>query len=252
MELTHRIREALDEDRMCLWKQKIKSTNADRQEEEYVEIFVRMIDRDGNIAPPALFLGAAERYQIMPDIDRWVVEHTFEAIQQGLIARGHYDTCFINLSGQSLTDPDFLDFVMQLFSKYSVSPQQICFELTETAAIHNLAEAIQFFTILRKKGCRFALDDFGSGLSSFAYLKSLPVDYIKIDGQFIRDIGKNPVDRAMVISINNIGHALQIETIGEYVESEEIYNIVKELGLDFVQGYHLDRPHALRSDTKSK
>lgn len=245
MELTHRIREALDEDRMCLWIQKIKSTDSARHDQEYAEIFVRMTDKEGNIAPPALFFGAAERYQIMPDIDRWVVEHAFKAIEDGVICRGHYDTCFINLSGQSLTESDFLSFVMQLFSTYKVSPQQICFELTETAAIHNLAEAIPFFTQLRQKGCRFALDDFGSGLSSFAYLKNLPVDFIKIDGQFIRDIVRNPVDKAMVVSINNIGHALQIETIAEYVESEEIYQMVKELGLDYAQGYHLDRPQAL-------
>jgi len=252
MELSHRIRQALEENRIRLWMQRIFSTNDKRKDEHYVEIFVRMLDQDGNIAPPGIFLGAAERYQIMPDIDRWVVEHAFKYVRDGMLPNGLYDTCFINLSGQSLTDPDFLGFVTQMFSQYKIAPQQICFELTETAAIHNLAEAMQFFSHLRKKGCRFALDDFGSGLSSFAYLKNLPVDFIKIDGQFIKDITSNVVDEAMVTAINNIGHALGIEIIGEYVENDNTFKVVKNLGLDFVQGYFLDRPQAVEPSDRNR
>lgn len=245
MQLTHRIRSALEANRMCLWYQAIVPAKITKASPLSHEIFVRMIDEQGAIVPPGLFLGAAERYQIMPEIDRWVVENTLKAIKAGRLLTNPQDTCFINLSGQSLSDPEFLAFVEQVLRRYNVRTQQICFELTETAAIHNLADAIQFFTRLRAKGCRFALDDFGSGLSSFGYLKNLPVDFLKIDGQFIRDIATNPVDRAMVESINNIGHALHLQTIGEYVETAAAMQVLIELGVDYLQGFHLDRPKAL-------
>jgi EAL domain-containing protein (putative c-di-GMP-specific phosphodiesterase class I) len=150
--------------------------------------------------------------------------------------------CAINLSGQSLNDDHFLEFVVELFDETGIPPESICFEITETAAIANLARATRFINVFRDMGCSFALDDFGSGLSSFAYLKNLPVDYLKIDGSFVKDMVDDQVDRAMVSSINDIGHVLGLKTIAEFVENDDIITKLEEIGVDYAQGHGVGVP----------
>ena len=205
-----------------------------------------MVGENGRHILPAEFLPTAERYQIMPEIDRWVVRNALEKLaplRDTLIQRRALFA--INLSGQTIGDDSFLDFLGTCFEEAGVPENLICFEITETAAVANLDKARRFIEELRLRGCRFSLDDFGAGLSSFAYLKSLPVDYLKIDGSFIRDMHWDEVDRAMVKSINDIGHTMGIATVAECVESEEILAAVRQVGIDFVQGYAVGRPRPL-------
>ncbi len=181
----------------------------------------------------------------MSTIDRWVLKTLFA------FAAHHHDPLWphhvysINLSGQSLNDDHFLSFVCELLDGHALGADQCCFEITETAAITNLTKAVHFITTLKERGCRFSLDDFGSGLSSFAYLKNLPVDYLKIDGGFVRDIAVDPIDRAMVEAINNIGHLMGLKTIAEFVENQAIVDQLTALGVDYAQGYFIGRPAAL-------
>jgi len=202
-----------------------------------------LIDEMGEVALPSSFIPAAERYSLMPTIDRWVIRKAFSTYKDayGKNIRA-LDVWAINLSGESLNDDKFLGFIHEQFGVYDIPPRAICFEITETAAIANLAKAIQFIKELKGMGCYFALDDFGSGLSSFKYLKNLPVDYLKIDGSFIRDIAKDPIHYAMVESINQIGHVMGIQTIAECVETNAILDKIKQIGVDFAQGFAIDRP----------
>ncbi len=241
-----RIQNALDEDRFQLNYQPIISIQGQQQDIHY-EILLRMIGEQGDIIPPGAFISAAERYQMMSQIDIWVIEHLFEwlAIYRDNNCR---DIFAINLSGQSLTDEGLLNRVRQLFDAYEIPTECISFEITETAAISNLSQAQQFINELKQLGCKFALDDFGSGLSSFAYLKSLPVDYLKIDGAFVRDMVQDPIDRAMVESIHNIGSVLKLKTIAEFVENDEILQALREVGVDYAQGYGIARPKPLPTD----
>jgi EAL domain-containing protein (putative c-di-GMP-specific phosphodiesterase class I) len=192
------------------------------------------------------FIPAAERYNLMADIDRVVIDKTLGSMQNAnnRVALEHCSVS-INLSAQSLCDDDLLDFILERITGSKVSPDQLCFEITETSAIVNLSRAMQFIIALKQHGCRFSLDDFGSGLSSFGYLKNLPVDYLKIDGCFVRDIADDPMDRALVESINQIGHVLGIKTIAEYVENDQILQILKEIGVDYGQGYGISKPQPL-------
>ncbi len=244
MELTHRIRRALKEDNFCLWQQPMEPLNESLQHIKASEIFVRMQDY-GQIIPPSVFIPAAERYQLMPDIDRWVIKAVFNAIREGQLLADEQSFCFVNLSGQSLGDNELLQMIIKQLENVAVEPERICFEITETAAIANLAHAINFVTVLESRGCCFALDDFGSGLSSFAYLKNLPVDYIKIDGHFIRDMVHNPVDRTMVEAISKIGHVMGIQTIGEFVEDHATRDALKLAGVDYAQGNGIAKPKPL-------
>jgi EAL domain-containing protein (putative c-di-GMP-specific phosphodiesterase class I) len=194
---------------------------------------------------PAAFVPAAERYHLMPAIDRWVIEGTFSLLQrrhEGQSGGTAVDQLAINLSGQSLCDERFLEFVIECFVRHHVAPTMICFEITETAAIANLSHARDFILRLKKMGCRFALDDFGSGLSSFGYLKSLPVDYLKIAGDFVSDIVEDPVDHAMVEAINQIGHVMKLTTIAESVETPAILEKLRACGVDYGQGFGIDAP----------
>ncbi|WP_455210462.1 EAL domain-containing protein [Kaarinaea lacus] len=245
MELTHRIRRAIKDDRFTLWQQPLEPLNDDLQNVQGCEIFVRMLDEEDQIILPSVFIPAAERYQLMPDIDRWVIKAMFKAIKEGRLLSDNQSYCFINLSGQSLGDNELLQLIVDQLNTVSIAPERICFEITETAAIANLAHAINFVTILESRGCCFALDDFGSGLSSFAYLKNLPVDFIKIDGHFIRDMVHNPVDRTMVEAISKIGHVMGIKTIGEFVENRETRDALKLAGVDYAQGNGIAKPTPL-------
>ena len=242
MQWVHRITKALEENRFVLYYQAIARLSGDPSS-RCGEILVRMIDPDGNLVPPMAFIPAAERYGLMSRIDRWVVRHTIELLQQQAPAGfGDDGWISVNLSAQSLCDDGFLELVLRLLDQSSLDPGMICFEITETSAIANLARAMEFITRLRDRGCRFALDDFGSGVSSFAYLKNLPVDIVKIDGTFVRDIQENEINLALVEAINRVGHVMGIRTVAEYVENLEIVRLLQELGVDYGQGFGIHEP----------
>jgi diguanylate cyclase (GGDEF)-like protein/PAS domain S-box-containing protein len=234
-----RINRAFDEQRFRLHWQPILPLHQAKAGDAHGEILLRMVDDQGVLVMPGQFLPAAERYNLMPRIDRWVVEQSL----RWLVDHPNDTLCgSINLSGQSLGDERFLDFVIGQLQQNGIAPARVCFEITETAAISNLPRAIRFISALRERGCRFSLDDFGTGLSSFGYLKNLPVDYLKIDGAFIRNLLDNPIDLAMVVAINNIGHVMGLLTIAEFVESAEVGDLLRAQGVDFAQGFGLARP----------
>jgi len=246
MQWLPRIREALENDKFVLFYQRIMSLSPSGQQHN-IELLVRMGDALNSI-PPMAFLPAAERYDLMPEIDRWVIKNAFKAL--GAFQRQHQNESYIwtiNISGQSLCDDAFLDFIVEQYHFYSVNPTHVCFEITETAAVANLASASCLIITLTDQGFQFALDDFGSGLSSFNYLKNLPVDYIKIDGSFVKDIIEDPIDCAMVESINQIGHKLGLKTIAEFVEDEPTLQKLRTLNVDFVQGRAIHEPAPLAS-----
>jgi EAL domain-containing protein (putative c-di-GMP-specific phosphodiesterase class I) len=239
----------MDEDRFRLFRQPIVGITGD--DNEHYEVLIRMIDEDGEIIPPGAFIPAAERYNLMAGIDRWVISEVFQMIAENDPAdpiKGTEKVISINLSGDSLNDEGLYHYIVSMKNKHGISLNNVCFEITETVAISNLVKATTLINELKKHGCRFSLDDFGSGLSSFAYLKNLPVNYIKIDGSFVKDISRDPIDRAMVVSIQQMGKAMKLNTIAEWVEDEETLTALKEIGVNYVQGYHLGRPEAIRPD----
>ncbi|HHP7229777.1 MAG TPA: EAL domain-containing protein [Xenococcaceae cyanobacterium] len=239
-----RINLALEENRFRLYCQKI-SPLQDKFGIDHYEILLRMIDRQGNLVPPMSFIPAAERYNLMPAIDRWVIKTFFATYQQychSQVLSQSKAIYTINLSGASINSDCFFYFLKEQFAQYQIIPKNICFEITETAAIANLATAAQFIRELKELGCSFALDDFGSGMSSLAYLKNLPVDYLKIDGNFVKNIVNDPIDRATVECFNRIGHVMNIQTIAEFVENDDIILQLKELGVDYAQGYGISKP----------
>ncbi len=241
------IPKALAEDRFLLMVQTITPLKADKNLEPHYEILLRMVSEEGDLIPPGVFIPAAERYGLMPAIDHWVVAHVFNFLHSYARHNGTDDlpVLAINLSGESMGSEELLAYIRAQFELKIIPAENICFEITETAAIGNLNKAISFIKSLKKLGCKFALDDFGSGLSSFSYLKSLPVDYLKIDGVFVKDIVDDPVDAAMVEAINQVGHIMKIKTIAEFVENGEIMDILRKLGVDYAQGYHIDKPMPL-------
>lgn len=239
------IRKALDENRFRLFCQSIVPLIPQASNVVHHEILLRMQGPDGDMIRPAAFIAAAERYSLMPSIDRWVVQHALLLLGERLNRNQQIGIFAINLSAQSLDDENFLGFVIDQIDKTHVPAANLCFEITETTAISNLMSATRFMSILRGMGCRFALDDFGRGFSSYSYLKNLQIDYLKIDGTFVRDLANDPVDYAMVESINQIGHIMGIQTIAEFVETEETLEKLIELGVDHVQGYQLGKPRPL-------
>ncbi|WP_152207332.1 EAL domain-containing protein [Marinobacter changyiensis] len=245
-----RIREAFEEDRFRLHCQAIVPTSSDpseRPEEDgaHFEVLLRLVDKDGKLVPPMAFIPTAERYNLMVGIDQWVLKTAFSKL--AMWGSERVTTCSINLSGASLGDEGFLQFINDCFKRFTVLPQIICFEITETEAIANLANARHIIQSLKTLGCRFSLDDFGSGMSSFGYLKNLPVDYLKIDGTFIKNLANDPIDHAMVAAINNIGHVMGLKTIAEFVESASVLHELLELGVDYVQGYGIAKPEPLET-----
>ncbi len=233
----NRINTALDDNDFVLYFQKIASLND--SEHEHYEVLIRMIDKEGNTIPPGSFIPAAERFDIMSSVDSWVIKSTLSIMQQEKYKNINFS---INLSGQSLGDLTFMENCTSQLEKSEVNPERVCFEITETAMIANLSTAIRSVSILQGLGCKIALDDFGSGLSSFAYLKNLPVDYLKIDGSLIKDLETDSVNVTMVKSIIHIGHSMKLETIAEYVENDAILNILRDLKIDYVQGYGIAKP----------
>ncbi len=246
MDMVHRINKALEEDRFVLYSQRIQ-TLQNKEEGMHAEVLVRMLDEEGRVLSPMAFIPAAERYNLMSHIDRWVVKNAIQQLSS-LNARGKDTVSLsINLSAQALGENDFHEFVLQILQKTNVDPRRLCFEITETAAIANLSRAIGFIRSLKDLGCYISLDDFGSGLSSFGYLKNMPVDYLKIDGCFIQDILDDPMDRAFVESINQIGHVIGIQTIAEYVDHPDKESLLRTIGVDYAQGYHIHTPEPLHA-----
>ncbi len=240
-----RFDKALNDGKLVITAQSIINIKPDKEprtEKNGFEILIRMEDESGRLVPPSAFLPAVERYNRAPKLDRWILNTVFALLADHRNILSQIDKCSINLSGQSLVADGFLPFIVAKLKEYSISPGKICFEITETAAIANLNQATSFVQKLKDLGCYFALDDFGAGLSSFAYLKTLPVDYLKIDGMFVKDIHHDNVSRAMVRAINEMGHVLGKQTIAEYVENERILEILKEIGVDYAQGFHAGRP----------
>lgn len=238
-----RITQAHAENRFTLYHQRIQSLAVDPSQGAHFEILVRMIDEKGQLVAPGMFMPAAERYNLMPMIDRWVIRETFATVKlRHALGERYPETIAINLSGASLGDQTLLPYIKQQFGEHGIPASIICFEITETAAISNLANAVIFIKESKSMGCRFSLDDFGSGLSSFTYLKNMPVDYLKIDGSFVKDMLSDSINMAMVESINQIGHVMGIKTIAEFVETTQLADKLKLLGVDYAQGYGIDKP----------
>jgi diguanylate cyclase (GGDEF)-like protein/PAS domain S-box-containing protein len=249
MKWVSRITSAVEDNRLELYYQPIIGINKENsQSRGHYELLLRMRDENGELVKPDQFIPAAERYNLMSKLDRWVIH---EALTELADRNPGSDTArftiAINLSGTSLSEDRFLEYVISELERQKLPAGAICFEITETAAISNLARVIHFMQVLKKLGCKFSLDDFGSGLSSFTYLKNLPVDYLKIDGQFIRNVAEDAVDESMVVAINQVGKAMGIETIAERVETKKVLDKLSELGVEFAQGYYIARPTSVQT-----
>lgn len=240
MDWTSRLTLALEQERFELYYQRYRALGVDG--EQHLEILLRLIDEEGEVVLPGSFLPAAERYNLMPAIDRWVIGEVCRRYAGLAKFLGAPLVCAINLSGTSLNAEGLADHILEQTRLHGVAPSALCFEITETAAINNLARTAELMKGLSDCGFRFALDDFGTGTSSFGYLRSLPVDYLKIDGRFVRQMDKDPMDRAMTESINRIGHIMGLKTVGEFAETDLIIDELKAIGVDFAQGYGVERP----------
>ena len=246
MQWISRLQKALDEDRFRLYHQIIKPLGASTSEPPLSELFIRLIDEEGKLVYPGSFIPAAERYGLIPTIDRWVLRtalHLLADSGKNVIAGN--SRFAINLSGLSLGADGFLDFVVDELDKTRIPPDRVFFEITETSAIANLPTAMRFISVLKGMGCRFVLDDFGQGLSSFGYLKNLPLDFLKIDGGFVREMVADPIQAALVASIHEIGEVMGLRTIAESVENEATLEALRHIGVDYVQGYLFQRPRPL-------
>jgi EAL domain-containing protein (putative c-di-GMP-specific phosphodiesterase class I) len=242
IDVVSRVREALTHNRMQLHAQAIVPFNESAQKPPHFELLLRMLDREGGTLGPDTFLSAAVRYQMMADIDRWVVTRAIALLQpyaQQLQSRPCVFS--INFSGQSLGDDDFPDFLFDSVQKSGINPRVFCFELTENATILNLARAEVVMRRLRRMGCEVALDDFGTGLCSLSYLRQLPVTMLKIDGSFVRDVLHDPRADSMVQVIAQLARTMSLDTVAEYVETEEIRARIAAHGVDYAQGYALGR-----------
>jgi len=236
------VHEALAADRFALFAQPILPLGG-RRAEPHFEFLLRMVNENSELLPPDKFLSAAERYQLLPAIDRWVVRNAIGALSAHAAAlRGRAMRFSMNISGASIASDDFLDFLQGTIADSSLPPELLCFELTETSAVSNLAKADRLMQRLRGFGCTFALDDFGTGLSSLVYLKSLPVSVLKIDGAFVRDAATNPRTESMVRAIAQLARTMGMETVAEYVETDELRTRMAGLGVDYGQGFAIGRP----------
>jgi diguanylate cyclase (GGDEF)-like protein len=243
MEWAHRLRWALEEDRLRLFFQEVQPLR-ERSDGTRLEVLLRMVDEENRIVAPGAFLPAAERYGLMPAIDRWVIQSTLANFDRLHPDGADLRFAAINLSGASLEDETLADMILSLVQRHGVDPQRLCFEITETVAVRNLAQVSRFVSQLRRAGCRVALDDFGVGMSSFGYLKNLPVDIIKIDGSFIQDLLSDPMSHAIVRAVTDIGHGRGLKVIAEWVDSEELIRALAELGVDHAQGFAIHRPQS--------
>ncbi len=238
---------ALEDDSLVLYAQRIVSLAKDKPQSNSIEVLVRMLDDDGSIIPPNAFLPAVERYDRAYKLDRWIIERVFMYIHENKKAVNELNKISINLSGQSVAEDGLLPFIQEKTRQYRIDSSKVCFEVTETAAIANLSTAIDLITQLKEQGFLFALDDFGSGLSSFAYLKTLPVDFLKIDGIFVKDMQTDKVNYAMVKAIHEMSAVLDKQTIAEYVENEAVVELLTEIGVDYGQGFYLGKPEPIEN-----
>ena len=242
------ITDEIDDEQFLLYCQPIVPLSSNVPAQHHYEVLIRKISPDGTIILPTSFIASAERYHLMPNIDRWVIKNTFAAYREMLdktLEKCNY-VFSINLSGTSLGDKSLLGYIREQLVVYAIPPTAICFEITETSAIVNLKNTIQLFSALRNLGCSFALDDFGSGMSSFTYLKNFEVDYLKIDGAFVKEMHINKIDHAMVRSIHSVAEAMNIKTVAEFVENEDILKELKTIGVHYGQGMHLGSPVAIK------
>ncbi len=240
-----KIDRALDEGQFVLFAQKILPTSKCINTTLNFEVLLRMVNEKGESIPPGSFFPTAERYSLASRIDQWVIENTFAWLAKNRDGLPDASLCFINISSQTINDAGIVEFVVDCLDRHGIDADGICFEVAETVTIANLSTVRNLMEILREKGFRFALDNFGAGLSSFEYLKNLTVDYLKIDGVYIRDIDQNEYDQAVVSSITKIGHTLNLKVIAEYVETDEVVEKMKNLGVDYVQGFEVSRPFPL-------
>jgi diguanylate cyclase (GGDEF)-like protein/PAS domain S-box-containing protein len=249
MKWVSRITTAVEENRLELYFQPIIGIGKNQsQARGHYELLLRMRDENGVIVGPDQFIPAAERYNLMSTLDRWVIREALSQLADKTPeSKTAHFTLAINLSGTSLSEDRFLEYVIDELQKHTLPDGAICFEITETAAISNLSRVVHFMNTLKKVGCKFSLDDFGSGLSSFTYLKNLPVDFLKIDGQFIRNVAGDSVDESMVKAINQVGNAMGIATIAERVETKEVLDKLSELGVEYAQGYYIAKPCSVQS-----
>jgi Amt family ammonium transporter len=246
MECVNRIRQALEKDSFELHAQVIESLQGEEHTTTW-EMLVRLKEKDKLITPDS-FIPAAERFGLMPEIDRWVVRNALAQYDRlsKLNSTGKKYRFFINLSGTSLSDSTFFDFVRKQLKKRNIPKGGICFEITETAAIINLTEVVEFVEEIQGEGCNFALDDFGAGLSSFSYLKMIPINFLKIDGSFVQGMTEDKMSHSIVDVINQIGHTVNIRTIAEFVSDEQQKAELANLGIDYAQGYGIHYPQALQ------
>ena len=246
------IPEAMREGRLYLEQQQIVSVGGESADAIGSEVLLRMLDRNGDIVAPGIFLPAAERYNLAVSLDTWVLETLFMELNHQPTWLEQRGTCFINLSGQSFSDPGFLEKVCALLCRSAFPADRLCFEITETAAVANMDQALQMVERLQRLGCRFALDDFGSGLSSFGYLRDFSVEYLKIDGSFVRKVVDDPVSRAIVASINDVGHTTGKKIIAEFVESDDILDVLRSIGVDYAQGFGISVPTRFSSEESNE
>ena len=246
MQWVERINKALHDERFQLYAQPITAISHKFKKYIFYEVLIRMQAESGELIMPDLFLPAAERYNVSDKIDQWVISKIIEIISETSEKFNENWLFFINISGHSITNDDFRTATIEKIASSGIEPKLLCFEITETAAIGNLTDAIDFIERLKKLGCCIALDDFGSGVSSFGYLKNLAVDYLKIDGQFVRDMLSDEVDFAMVKSIHDLGKVMGKLTIAEHVDKLEITTKLKKIGVNYAQGFALAKPQSLK------
>ncbi|WP_460813096.1 bifunctional diguanylate cyclase/phosphodiesterase [Luteimonas pelagia] len=242
MEWVSRLRWALEEGRLLLDYQELRPLAPDADGAPHIELLLRLRDEHGRVVMPGAFIPAAERFGLMPSIDRWVVETALSNFDRLHSEGADLGLCTINLSGASIEDESLVELVLELIARHGIEPSRVCFEMTETVAVRNLAQASHFVQRLRQAGCKVALDDFGAGMSSFGYLKNLPVDMIKIDGSFIRDLVNDPMSQAIVRAVTDIGHKRGLDVIAEWVSNESLIETLVEIGVDYAQGFALHRP----------
>ncbi|MEE9395388.1 MAG: DUF1631 family protein [Methylococcales bacterium] len=247
-----RIDTLFSENRLFVRCQMIAPIDPEKNDHSHYEILLGVLDGEGKVIPPDNFIPAAERFQRMPEIDRWIVQNVFNWIEENSGEFEQMGGFSINLSGQSLNSQEFLDFLDERLTSSAVPPEKITFEITETVAANNLDFVQKFIKQIKRFGCKFSLDDFGTGYSSYAYLKSLNVDYLKIDGTFVKDLATSETDVAMVKSMNEIGHSLGMETIAEYVEDNEILEVLRKIGVDYAQGWGIHKPEPLKELLETK
>jgi len=240
-----RLQGALRENRFRLYQQVIVPAHGE-DGGPAMEVFVRLQDETGHELPPSEFMRAAERYRLMGLVDRWVVQTTFAALGRGALAVPANRSVAINISGQTLADVQFLEFVVECFDSSGVTPGQVCFEISESAVLANLDHARRFVGVLHGMGCQFALDDFGSGIGSFSNLKNLPLDYLKIDGSFMRNLARDTVNQAMVTAMIKLARTLNFKVIAEQVEDTAAVEMARRMGVDYLQGYAIGRPQPLQ------